>query len=123
MKETIYYQQTYFFSVFEHLSDWQGKKIFKQLENKELNGVIKDEELVLELLEFSTLPLLYMTGDIQKDIEFYRSLVKFNGIPIAYNVFDICDRKVLLNLIKHPKGCRYLNCSWKNDKEIASRAF
>ena len=64
-----------------------------------------------------------MTGEVQKDIEFYRSLVKFNGISITWNVFDICDREVISDLIKNPMDFRYLNCSWRNDKEIASRAF
>ena len=39
--------------------------------NDEFDGEIKEKNLVLQLLKFSTLLLLYMTEDIQKDIEFY----------------------------------------------------
>ena len=46
------------------------------MENDEFDGEINDKELVLKLLDFSTIPLLYMTEDIQKDIEFYEELLK-----------------------------------------------
>ena len=63
---------------------------------------------MLELLEFSTLPLLYMTEDIQKEIEFYRRAVKINGMAIAWDVFDVCDREIILDAIKHPEGLDFL---------------
>ena len=81
-----------------------------------------DTKLVLELLEFSTTPLLNMTEVIQKDIEFYRRTVKMNGMSIARNVFDVLDSEVILEAITHTKCSRFLNCSWRNDEEIASRA-
>ena len=57
------------------------REISKQMENDEFDGKINEKELVLELLKFSTQPLvnfccaniislLYMSEDIQKDIEF-----------------------------------------------------
>ena len=42
----------------------------------DFNGEINDKELVLELLQFSTTPLLYMTEDIQKDFEILGELLK-----------------------------------------------
>ena len=46
------------------------RKFYKQLESDEFDAEINDEELVLELLKFSTIALLCMTEDTRKDIEF-----------------------------------------------------
>ena len=40
------------------------------MENDQLDCEINDKELVLEIIEYSTTALLYMTEDIQKSIEF-----------------------------------------------------
>ena len=40
------------------------------MENDEFDEV-NHKELVLEFLKFSTIPLIYMTADIQKDVEFH----------------------------------------------------
>ena len=104
------------------------------MENDDIDGEINDEELVLELLKFSTqpsdtvycankIPLLYMTEDIQKDTEFYRRAVKINGIAIAWDVFDVCDKEIVLEAITHYKGLRFPNSRWRNDEETASRAI
>ena len=74
------------------------------MENDEFDGEKNDRKLVLEILQFSTLPLLYMTEDIQKVIETYRRAVKFNGKAIAWVVLDVCDKEVILGAIKHPKS-------------------
>ena len=63
-----------------------------------------------------------MTEDLQK-VDFYRRAVKSNCIAIAWDVFDVCDREIVLDVIKHPKGFRFLNCRWRNDEEIASKAI
>ena len=96
------------------------KEIYKQMENDEFDGEINDKELVVELLKFSTTPLLYMTEDIQKDIEFHRRAVKINGMVFAW---DVCGREIILDAIKHPQGFRFLNSTWRNDEETASRAI
>ena len=95
------------------------KEIYKQMENDEVDGENNDEELLIELLKFSTIPLLYRTKYIQKDIEFYRGAVKINGMAIAPDVFEVCDREVILDAIKQQKGFRFLNSRWRNDEEIA----
>ena len=64
-----------------------------------------------------------MTEDIEKGIEFYRKAVKINGMAIAWDVFDFCDREIILNAIKHPRGVTSLNCRWRNDEKPASRAI
>ena len=93
------------------------------MENDESDGEMNDEELMLELLKFSTLPLLYMTEDIQKDMGFYLRAVKINGVAFAWGVFDVCDREVILDAIKHPKGFRFLNCSWKTTRKPLLQQF
>ena len=52
------------------------KVICKQMKIDKFNGEINDKELVLELLQFSTTPLLYMTEDVQKDFEILGELLK-----------------------------------------------
>ena len=42
-------------------------------------------------------------------------------MAIAWVVFDVCDKEVILNALKNPEGFTFLNCSWRNDEEIASR--
>ena len=45
------------------------KDIYKQKENDEFESEIIDEELVLDLLKFSTIPLLFLDEDLHKNIE------------------------------------------------------
>ena len=85
------------------------------------NDEIIDEKMVLEKLKFSTIPLLYITEDIQKDDEFYRKAVKISGMAIAWDVFDVCDKEKLLDSIELRKGFRFFNSRWRNDEEIASQ--
>ena len=96
---------------------------YKQMKNNDFNGEIIDKVLVLQFLVFSTLALLYMTEDIQNVFEFYRRALKNNGMWIALDVFDVCDRKINLDALKYPKGLWFPNCSWKKNKQIASRAI
>ena len=44
-------------------------------------------------------------------------------MAVAWDVFDVCDGKILLDAMKNPNGFSFLNCRWRNDKEIASRAI
>ena len=44
-----------------------------------------------------------MTEDKQKGIEVYRRSVETNGMAIAWAFFDICDKEVILDAIKHPR--------------------
>ena len=44
-------------------------------------------------------------------------------MAIALDVFDVCDREIFLNAIEHPEGFRFLDCRWRNNEEIASRAI
>ena len=76
------------------------KEIYMQMENEEVDGEIPDKDFVLELFKFSTLPRLYMTEDIQKDIGFYRKVVKTNGMTRVWDVSDVCDGGVVLDAIK-----------------------
>ena len=64
-----------------------------------------------------------MNEDIQKDIEFYLRVVKDNGMAITSDVSDVCNRETKLDAIKHPQTFRFVNCVWRNDEEIASRAI
>ena len=48
------------------------------MQNDEFDGELNDNELVIEFLMFSTIPLLYITEDKQKDVEFYQRVVKIN---------------------------------------------
>ena len=75
---------------------------------------------MLELLKFptqhsatvccaNTIPLLYMTEDMQKDIDFHRIAFKINGMVIAWDVFDVCDREIILEGRKRPMGFRFFS--------------
>ena len=44
-------------------------------------------------------------------------------MAIAWHVYDICDQKITLDTMKHPKGFRFPSCRSRNDQEIASRAL
>ena len=48
-----------------------------------------------------------MTEDIQKDFGFYQSAVKLCGMAIAWDVFDVCDKEIMLEAIYHRKGFRF----------------
>ena len=69
------------------------KKNYEQMEIDEIDGKINDKEIVLDLLKVSTLPLLYLTGDIQKDIAFYRRTTKINGMASAWDVLMLVTGK------------------------------
>ena len=92
------------------------------MENDKFDGEISDKVILLELEKFSTVLLLFLTKDDQQSFEFYRGAVKINGIAIAWHAFVVCDKESKLDAIKQPKGFRFLNCSWKKDEEIDSRA-
>ena len=93
------------------------------MKNDEIIGKINDKELVLQLLKFPTIPLLLITDDTQKIFEFNQKAVKINGMAIAWDVFDVCDKKLILDALKQPKGFRFFSCIRKNDDEIASRTI
>ena len=44
-------------------------------------------------------------------------------MAIAWDVFDVCDKQTILDAINHPKGFGFLDCSWRNEDEMASRAL
>ena len=46
------------------------------MENDEFDDERNDKELVLEILKFSTIPLLYMTKDTKKILSFIAKLLK-----------------------------------------------
>ena len=77
--------------------------------NDEFDGEINDKEKVLQLSKFSTLLLLHITENIQKDSEFYRRAVKFNGMTIECDVFDVCEKETILDALKKTNGFRFLN--------------
>ena len=88
------------------------------MENEKFYDEFNDKEIVLELLDFSTILLLYMTDDIQEDIQFYRRA----GMVIAWDDFDVCDKEILLGSIKHPWGFfTFLISIRRSDEEIVSR--
>ena len=57
---------------------------------------------MLDLLKFSTTPLLYMAEKIQKDIQFYQRSVQINGMAIGWDVCDVCDKEIILDGLKRP---------------------
>ena len=63
------------------------EKFINQWKKKDFNDEINDKEIAAEFLEFSTLPLLYMTEDIQKVNQFYRRAVKIYIMSIAWDFF------------------------------------
>ena len=93
-------------------------EIYEQLENGESAGEIDDKELVLELLEFSALPLLYITENRQKDIAFNQRFVKktgwqLNGVCL---IFAIKNKELRLDAIKLAQGFRFFKCRWRKDE-------
>ena len=108
--------------ILKDQTSWRNnyaKKIYEQMENEEVDGEINDEELVLKLLKFSTLPLLCMTEDLQKDIKFERRVVEINGMVIAWGVYDVCDKEIVLDALKYPMGLRILSSTWRNAEKTA----
>ena len=95
------------------------KEICRQMENNEIRGKKIHKVIVLELVEFFTIAPLNITEFKPKDIDFYRRTVKINGKGIAVDVFDVCDKETVLDVIKGPKGFRFFSCRWKNNKKIA----
>ena len=43
-------------------------------------------------------------------------------MAMAWDIFVVHDREITQNAIKHPKVFRFVDCRWRNDEEIASRA-
>ena len=64
-----------------------------------------------------------MIEDVQKDIDFCHRAVKINGMAISWDVLDVSDRDILLEVIKHRKRFRFPKCVWRNEEEIASRVI
>ena len=69
------------------------KEFSNQLENDEFGSELNDKYVLLELINFSTIPLLYMTEGIQKDSAYYRRAFEINGMAIAWDVSDVCERE------------------------------
>ena len=69
---------------------------------------------------FSTIPLLYMKEDLQRDDNFYREAVKINSMAMAWDLFNVSDEQILLEAIKHREGFRFFICRCRNDVEIAN---
>ena len=90
--------------------------------NDEFDGEIFDKELVREIFKFSTIPLLYMTENRKKNTEFYWRVSKIDCMAIAWVVFDVCDREVILEAIKHTEGFMIFNRNWRKNEEIAQEA-
>ena len=65
------------------------------MQKDEFDGELNDNELVIELLMFSTIPLLYITEDKQKDIEFYQRAVKINCMAIEWDLFGVSDKEII----------------------------
>ena len=72
-----------------------NRKKYKQIEYDEFDGELNDKKIELEKLKFSTLPLLYMTEDTQKDFKFYGRAVEINGMAIEWDVFVFCDGEII----------------------------
>ena len=71
------------------------------MENDNFDGELNDQDLVLEFIQFSTLPVLLLIEDIQKDIDFHRRAVEVNGMALARDVFVVCDTEVNLDATKY----------------------
>ena len=41
----------------------------------------------------------------------------------AWEVFDVCDKEIILDAGKHPKSFIFLNCRWRIDEKIAFRTI
>ena len=96
---------------------------YKQIENEDFDGEITHKGKLLELLKYSTLPLIYMTEGNQKDVVLYREGIKKDEMIVAWVIFVVCDKEIVLEAINHPKRFRFFNEKWKNDEEIAFRAI
>ena len=93
------------------------------MENDEFDDGMDNKELVLEISKLSMTPPLYMTEDMKEGIEFCRRAAKISGMAMVWDVYDVCDKEILLDAIKHPRGFRFFNWRWRTHEEISSRAF
>ena len=78
------------------------------MENDEFDGEVIYKKSVQEISKFSTqpsaivccantIPLLYMTEDIPKDVGFYGRPLENNGMATEWHVLDVCDREITLD--------------------------
>ena len=65
------------------------EKNHKTMEKDQFDGKINVKDLVLDLLKLSTMLLLNMTGNTQKENVFSQKAVKINAMAIARDVFVI----------------------------------
>ena len=59
-----------------------------------------------------------MGDNLQKNIGFFRRTVKNNGIVVVCDLFDVCDKKLLLESLKHPIVLRFLPGNMSEDEKI-----
>ena len=69
------------------------KENYEKMDNDDFDGEINVRELVQDFLKCSTIPLLYMTEDIRKGVDFYPRAVRFIGMAIAWDVLDIVKKR------------------------------
>ena len=91
--------------------------------NDDIDAETIDEDIGLEISQFSSLLLLYMTEDTQNGFDFHRRAVKTHGMAIKCDVFDVCGREILLEATKFCTRSSFPNCVGKNDEEIVYRAI
>ena len=94
------------------------EEIFDWMEDQEFVGGINDNELRLELLKYSTFPLLHMSEGLENYIDVCRQSVKIGGKSIAWDVYDdVCDRELALEAITQPTGFKFPFCGFRNDEK------
>ena len=98
-------------------------ELYKKIEDGELDGEIGDKEMLLELLKCSTLRLLYVTEGMQKYIGLFRRGVEVNRIMIDSVVFDVCDRKIIIEVIKHCEDFKFHSRKRREGEDFAEEAF
>ena len=82
--------------------------ISTRMENDEIDIEVADEKLMLKLLKGTSYALHFMSDKLRKDIAFFRRAVKINGKAIICDVFDVCDKEIILELLKKRTVCEFL---------------
>ena len=66
------------------------------MEIDEFDIQIAEENLMLELLKRTSYAPHFLNDKLRKDFDFFRRAVKINGKAIICDLFDVCDKEIIL---------------------------
>ena len=83
---------------------------------------INEKHFLLKYINCSTVSLPYMTKEMHKDIYRFRRGAEKNALMIVWDLCDVCDRKILLEAIKHPTDLGLFSRKSREEREATKEA-